>query len=127
MKLLRDKRHTIWSEIVELINLRQLRQTMGSDFVTWVAKANRVKQVSKSKRVHLLADSLLNECSRIQREFTWFQGIPLERTELVKMLIRAHVVAVQEYDHDSAEDIEDYIHELKYATREEQYQAGGAR
>lgn len=127
MKLLRDKRHAIWSEIVELINLRQLRQTMGSDFMTWVTKANRVKQVSKSKRVHLLADSLLNECSRIQREFTWFQGIPLERTELVKMLIRAHVVAVQEYDHDSAEDIEDYIHELKYATREEQYQAGGAR
>ncbi len=122
MKLLRDKRNTIWTEIVDLINLKQLEQTMGSDFRTWMSKAEQVKRVSKSRRVHALADSLLSECSRIQREFTWFQGLPLERTELVKTLIHAHIVAVQEYDHETVEDIEDYLHELKYApTREEIY------
>lgn len=115
MKLLRDKRKTIWDAVVEHLSLKQLEQTMGDDYRSWISKAERVKQVSKSKRVHTLADQLLAECSRIAREFTWFQGIPLERTELVRTLIHAHVVAVQEYDHDSADEIEEYLFELKFA------------
>ncbi len=128
MKLLRDKRAAIWGEIVELLNLRQLGQTMGADYRTWLSKASRVKQVSKSRKVHRLADQLIAECNRISREFTYFQGLPFERTALVKALIHAHVVAVQEYDHDAAEDIEEYLHELKYApTREELFVEGGTR
>lgn len=117
MKLLRDKRKSIWDEIVDLLTLSQFEKCM---FIPWTEKANAAKRVSKSKRVHALADKLLGECSRIQREFTWFQGIPLERTELVKTLIHAHVAAVHEYDHDSVEEIEEYLFDLKYApTRED--------
>lgn len=128
MKLLRDKRASIWSEIVELINLRQLKACMGDDARTWVGKATKVQCVSKSKRVHVLARALIAEVNRIAREFTWFQGLPLERTELVRTLINAHVVATQEYDHEAVEDIEDYLHELKYApTREELFPKAGAQ
>lgn len=127
MKLLRDKRHLIWTEIVDLINLSQLRQTMGDDYRTWYSKANRIKQVSKSKKVHKLADALLTECQRISRDFTWFKGVPFERTELVMTLIKAHIVAVQEYDHETADDIEDYLFDLKFApTREELAESRGA-
>jgi len=128
MKLLRDKRNSIWTEIVEHLSLKQLGQCMGDDYRSWYSKAERVVQVSKSKRVAKLANDLRNECHRISKEFTWFQGLPLERTELVTTLIHAHIVATQEYDYESVEDIEDYLHELKYApTREEIFSQGGAR
>jgi len=124
MKLLRDRRATIWSEIVDLISLKQLKQTMGDDYRSWYSKAERIKQVSKSKRVHSLSDQLTKECQRIATEFTWFQGIPLEKTSLVRALIQAHIVAVQEYDHDSAEDIEEYLFDLKFAPSREEQQGG---
>lgn len=121
MRLLRDKRSTIWTEIVEHLSLKQLEQCMGDSCRSWNGKATKVQTVSKSKKVHALANKLLEECARIAREFTWFQGIPLERTELVKTLIHAHIVAVQEYDHESAEEIEEYLFDLKYCpSREEQ-------
>ena len=120
MKLLRDKRAQIWSEIVDLISLKQLEQCMGDNCRTWVGKATQVQCVSRSKKVHTLAKQLIAEVNRIAVEFTWFQGIPLQRTELVRTLIHAHVAAVQEYDHEAAEDIENYLFDLKYApTREE--------
>ena len=42
----------------------------------------------------------------------WFQGVRLPRTELVRALIHAHVIAIQEFDHDGAQEIEDYLFEL---------------
>jgi hypothetical protein len=120
MRLLNDKRSSLWTAIVALISLKQLTATMGDDFRTYVAKAEQVKRVSKSKQVHALANQLLAEQARISRTYVYFQGIPLERTTLVETLIHAHVVAVQEYDHEEAEDIENYLFDLKYApTREE--------
>ncbi len=119
MRLLRDQRKFLWDEIVELISLKQLEQVM---FLTWHEKATAIKIVSKSKKVHALADKILSENARISREFTWFKGVPFERTTLVKELIYAYVVAVQEYDHESAEEIEEFLFDLKYApTREEIY------
>jgi len=125
MKLLRDKRASIWNEIVDLITLKQLSACMGDNCRSWVGKATQVQCVSKSKRVHALAKQLIAECNRIAVEFTWFQGLPFERTELVETLIHAHVVATHECVHEAVEEIEEYLHELKYApTREEQYQGG---
>lgn len=121
MKLLRDKRHSLWGEIVDLLTLSQYEKTMGGD-MTWYSKAFRAKEVSTSKRVHKLANALIAECERIARDFIWFQGAPFERKELVITLIHAHVIAVMERDHDEAQDIEDYLWELKLApTREEIY------
>lgn len=112
MKALTDKRPALWSAIVELINLRQLEATMGD--LAWVSKADAVKRVSKSKRVHDLANQLLVECARIARTQTWFQGQRLPRTELVRTLINAHVVAVHEYDHEAADDVEEYLFEIAH-------------
>jgi hypothetical protein len=114
MKLFKDKRNTIWNEICDELSFKQFKQTMGDDYRSWLSKAERAKQVSKSKRVHELADQLTQECASIANEYTWFQGVPFEKTELVKTLIHAHVVATQEYDHESSEEIEDYLFELKH-------------
>lgn len=122
MKPLNDKRPKIWSEIADLLTLSQLSRCMGDNCRTWVGKATMAMTVSRSKKVHKLSKDLINEVNRIAAEFTWFQGIPLERTELVETLIRAHIVAVHEHDHDAAAEIEDYLFELKYApTRDELY------
>lgn len=109
MQRLTDQRTNLWTAIVESINLRQLEACM---FKTWHEKTVAVKRVSKSKRVHALADQLSAECARIAREQTWFQGSRLPRTELTKTLINAHVIAVHEYDHAEADDIEEYLFEL---------------
>lgn len=126
MQLLRDKRASIWTEIVDLISLKQLQQCMGDEARTWVARATKVKCVSKSKRVHQLADQLIAEVNRIAITFTWFQGLPYERTQLVKSLIHGHIVAVQECDHETTAEIEEYLFELQMApTREELYSGSG--
>jgi hypothetical protein len=49
--------------------------------------------------------------------FTYFQGMRLRKTELVKTLIRAHIIAVQEYDHYVAIEIEEYLTEIFELTK----------
>lgn len=46
---------------------------------------------------------------------TWFQGYKLPRTDMVKELIYAHVVATQEYDHVTEKLIREFL--ISYATR----------
>jgi hypothetical protein len=118
MKQLTDSRSQLWSAVVELINLRQLSACIGSDFASWASKAQQVKRVSKSKRVHALADQLLAECKRVAQTQTWFGGMRLPRTQLVRELIHAHVVAVQSYDHDDADEIESYLFEIGHMESE---------
>lgn len=45
----------------------------------------------------------------------WTMGYQLTSNDLVKAMIRAHVIAVQEYDHKTAMLIEQFIKD--YATR----------
>jgi hypothetical protein len=49
--------------------------------------------------------------------FTYFQGMRLRKTELVKTLLHAHVVAVQEYDHYTAIELEEYLTEIFELTK----------
>lgn len=79
---------------------------------TWLAKAAFAKKATKSKTIHALCDKLSRHDEEIRRQITYFQGFRLPRTEVVKVLINAYVVAVHECDHDSAEDIEEYLFEL---------------
>lgn len=84
----------LYNELVELLSLKQYKPLMFGD-MSYRSKALRAKQVSKSKRVHALADQIIELAPRT----TWFMGIELPANDLVKTLIHAHVVAVQEYDH----------------------------
>jgi hypothetical protein len=44
--------------------------------------------------------------------YTWTHGYLVPKTELIMTLIRAHIKAVQEYDHYGADEIEEYLLEL---------------
>ena len=112
MKILRDTRASQWSAIVDRLTLSQLNKTMGDDYRTWVAKANRTLQITKSKTIHDLCHKLLKTCEQLQVSTVYFQGLALPRTTLITALIHAHVIAVHEFDHDTAEDIEDYLFDL---------------
>lgn len=48
----------LWTQIFNLLNMRQAYQVMGGE-MTYVSKARRAMQVSKSKKVHALANQLI--------------------------------------------------------------------
>jgi hypothetical protein len=52
-----SKLNNIWKEIVDLINIKQLQETMGHS--NFKEKAIIIKTVSKSKKVHKLANKLI--------------------------------------------------------------------
>ena len=53
----------IYNQLVELPTLGQYKQIMFGE-MTYKSKAERVKLVSKSKRVHILADRIIALSSR---------------------------------------------------------------
>lgn len=110
MKLIKDTRRQIWDEIFERLTWNQVQgMPIGA---TWLAKAAFAKKATKSKIIHQLCDKLTAHDEEIRRNITYFQGFRLPRTELVRTLVNAHVVAIQEYDHEAAEDIEEYLFEV---------------
>lgn len=104
-----DNRKTLWDGIVQLLSLSQLSKTMGDDYRTYQSKALRVKQISKNKTVHTLADQLLDRCKILQKQVTYFQGMALPRNAIVKELVQQHIIAVHEYDHTKADKIESVL------------------
>lgn len=48
----------LYRELTDLLSLSQFKHLMGGD-MTFKSKAERAKRVSKSKRVHALADAII--------------------------------------------------------------------
>lgn len=53
-----DKQRQLYDQLVELLSLAQYRPLTGGE-MTYRSKAERAKCVSKSKRVHALADQII--------------------------------------------------------------------
>jgi hypothetical protein len=111
MKLIKDQRNAIWTQIFDKLTWKQVQSMpMGA---TWLAKASFARKATKAKAIHALCDQLSAHDEQVRRSITYFQGMRLPRTsQLVRELVHAHVVAVQEYDHDSADEIETYLFEI---------------
>lgn len=91
----------LYDEMIELLSLRQYKPLMFGD-MSYKSKAERAKRVSRSKRVHTLADQII----ALHNKTTWFRGFEFPNNELIKTLIHAHVVATQEFDHHKADVLE---------------------
>jgi cell division protein FtsB len=56
----------LYSTLTEILSLKQFTTLMGGD-MSYKSKAERAKRVSKSKRVHCLADQIIELYAQIKR------------------------------------------------------------